>query len=193
MDDSNLDYESERERLLKAWNGIAYEARLKGAETILHLHNTSNPLFWESDVYVIESHVGDLTYTNAGTKRLLEEHDKVLKAPIAVAQFDDLVKQRISPNDPAKADPGKLAVEWERIRTGKADPVSYLEDSDVIEKRLRKIVGFFGEEMVPYAGPECGLKDYYVGKHSFYDCAIESMRRQSLVIEKYNNSKTAAP
>jgi len=193
VDNPNLDYGSGRDRLLKAWNDIAYEARQVGAKTILHLHYTSNPLFWESDVNVIESHVGDLIYTTAGTKRLLEKHDKFLKAPIAVAQFEDLIMQKVRLEDLSKPDDSKkIAVEWERIRTRKADPASYLEDSGVIKKRLEKIVRFFGEERMPYAGPECGFKGYYVGNYSFYDCAIKYLGRIASVVKDYNASAKAA-
>jgi len=184
VDDSNLDSEKVRKSLLKSWNGIAREAtRLGGVETILHLHNTSDPLFWESKVNVIESHVGDPIYTTAGTRRLLEERDKFLKAPIAVTQFDDLIRQKIRSDDPEK-----IAAEWERIRRREADPVSYLEDPDVIKKRLERTVEFFGEERVPYAGPECGLGGHYVGKYPFYDCAIEYLKRIASVVKDYNAS-----
>jgi len=195
VDNSNLDSASERERLLKAWNGIVYEAKQAGAETTIHLHNTSNPLYWQSDVKIIGSHVGDSIYTNLGTKRLLEEYDKFLVAPIAVAQFEDLIRQRIPSDDLGNLTTGgKIAVEWEKIRTGKADPASYLEGSNVIEKRLEKIVEVFGEERVPYAGPDCGFGGHHVGKRplpEFYDCAIEQLRLTAFVVEKYNASAKA--
>jgi len=188
VDDPNLDYGNGRESLLKAWNGIAREAKsIRGVETILHLHNTSDPLFWESDVDIIESHVGDPIYTTAGTKRLLEESNKFLKAPIAVTQFDDLIRQKIRSDDPEKT-----AAEWQRIRRREADPVSYLENPDVIKKRLERTVEFFGEERVPYAGPECGLGGHYIGNYPFYDCAIKYLGRIASVVKDYNASSKAA-
>ncbi len=47
-----------------------------------------------------------------------------------------------------------------------------LEELEQIKKRLADIIGFFGENRVPYAGPECGLKGFPT-----YQSAIECLKR----------------
>ena len=182
LNDPMLDRGSSgRERLLSAWDGMLHKVKSKGAKTILHLHNTSDDLFWDlKNLDVIESHVDDPIYKTERTKQLLNDCDKFLKAPIAVTRFDDLIARKIQSNDSQLA-----AGEWEKIRKKEADPMSYLEDVGAMNIRLKKLVDFFGEDRVPYAGLECGLRG-----HPTYDCAIESLRRQSLAITNYNNSKT---
>jgi hypothetical protein len=147
--------------------------------TIIHLHNTSDNLFWDlKNLDVVESHVEDPLYKTPRTKELLDIHDKVLKAPIANAQFDYLISQKIGSEDPEK-----VAVEWQNIRKGRTDPKSYLEDIETMSSRLKKLIKFFGEEKIRYAGLECGLKS-----HPTYDCALECLRRQSIAVKKLENN-----
>lgn len=184
VNDPTVDYGSEgREKLLKAWDGIA-AAIPKGVQTVLHLHNTGDPLFWDSNVDIIESHTNDLIYTTPRTKRLLEEHDKFLKAPITPTVFDEFIKRRIGSDDQTS-----VSVEWEKIRKREADPISYLEESAVMSKRLAKIMELFGEERVPFAGPECGPKGYFVGDYFFYDCALEQLRRAAETVSNFNTCR----
>ena len=49
IDDPLLDFGSEgRESLRKAWNSIFTKARSNKVQTLLHLHNTSDHLFWDT-------------------------------------------------------------------------------------------------------------------------------------------------
>ena len=176
LNDPMLDRGSSgRERLLSAWDGMLHKVKSKGAKAILHLHNTSDDLFWDlKNLDVIESHVDDPIYKTERTKQLLNDCDKFLKAPIAVTRFDDLIAQKICSNDPELA-----GGEWEKIRKGRVDSAHYLESAGRMGERLKGLVEFFGEERVPYAGPECGL-----GGHPTYECAVECLRRQSEAVRK---------
>lgn len=167
VDDSALDYGSEgREALLKAWDKIMSRANSHGSKAIIHLHNTSNNLFWDvKNLHVIESHVGDPLYRSEKTKKRLEETDKFLKAPLAVTQFDNLIlRTGIGLEEAAEV--------WNKIRKRETDPVEFLENSDTMKQRLVELQKRFGEERIPYAGLECGL-----GSHPSYECAIEYLRR----------------
>ena len=48
QDDPLIDFDSwGRENLRKAWESIFHKAKSKNAQTLLHLHNTADELFWE--------------------------------------------------------------------------------------------------------------------------------------------------
>ena len=68
VDDPLLDRGSEsRESLLKTWEAMTQTIKAKGATSILHLHTTSDELFWEvKALSVIESHVVDPFYQTKG-------------------------------------------------------------------------------------------------------------------------------
>ena len=70
VDDPLLDRGSAgRENLLKAWESMMGKIRAKGAQACLHLHNTSDELFWETkSLDVIESHVDDPFYQAKRTR-----------------------------------------------------------------------------------------------------------------------------
>jgi 5-methyltetrahydropteroyltriglutamate--homocysteine methyltransferase len=140
LNDPVLDFGSiGRAELLSAWDDMLHSAQAKNVKTVLHLHNTSDNLFWDlQNLNVIESHLNDPLYKTQRTKVLLNEHDKLLKAPIANAQFDYLIAQKIRSEDPEK-----IGIEWEKIRKGKSDPISYLEDSKTMSLHLKKLIKFF--------------------------------------------------
>jgi methionine synthase II (cobalamin-independent) len=50
-----------------------------------------------------------------------------------------------------------------------------------MKKRLTKILELFGENRVPYAGPECGLRSFPT-----YESALECLRR---VVESVKATK----
>lgn len=165
VDDPRLDRGSEgREVLLKAWEEVLGAAKRKGVKTLLHLHNTSDGLFWElENLDAVESHVGDPLYSSPETPLLLERKDKVLKASIARTDFDKLLEERVG---------GRVGEVWKEIRAGRERAERYLEEEREMELRLRKVVERFGRERVPYAGPECGL-----GGFPTYESALECLRR----------------
>ena len=186
LDDPLIDYGSEgRENLQKAWESIFHKVRSKNIPTLLHLHNTADELFWEvKSLNIIDSHTDDPLYKMKKTKERLEATDKFLKASISIADFDTLIKRRIittlrkKVTEPAINE--KIAEAWTSITRRKTDPKIFLEDVDIMKKRLVEIVSRFGAERVPYAGPECGLKGFPT-----YECALECLRRVSSTVKTY--------
>ncbi|KPV64107.1 MAG: 5-methyltetrahydropteroyltriglutamate-- homocysteine methyltransferase [Candidatus Bathyarchaeota archaeon BA2] len=184
LDDPLIDYGSEgRENLRKAWEAIFHKVKSKNVQTLLHLHNTADELFWEvKSLNVIDSHVDDPLYQMKKTKEQLETADKFLKASICTVEFDTLIKKRIMETSRQKmTEPTineKIAEAWTSINSQKTDPKIFLEDVDLMKKRLVKVVGRFGVERVPYAGPECGLKGFPT-----YESALECLRRVSSAVE----------
>lgn len=181
VDDPLLDRGSEtRENLLKAWESMMQKAVSKGAQTSLHLHNTSNELFWEiKSLEIVESHALDPLYQNDRTKELLESHDKFLNASISVTNFDELIRTKIiatanqKPNEQVINE--KIAETWKKLSKKQLDPRIFVENVEVMKERLVKIVNRFGHNRVSYAGTECGLKSFPT-----YDTALECLRRMSL-------------
>jgi hypothetical protein len=140
---------------------------------MLHLHNTSENLFWEVEhLNIIEPHVDDPLYRQENTKKLLDEADKRLKASISVTRFDDLIRAKTAHEE----DLGNI---WTDIRRGKIKPENYLEDIRTMVKRLRAMEKTFGAERISYAGPECGLQGF-----PSYDCAMECLRRTAGAVKK---------
>jgi len=180
QDDPLIDYGSEgRENLRKAWESIFHKAKSKNAQTLLHLHNTADELFWEiKSLNVIDPHIDDPIYQMKKTKERLESTDKFLKASISIADFDTLIKKRIITTSRQKmtelAINEGIAETWKGITSRKIDPKIFLENLDIMKKRLVEIVSRFGVERVPYAGPECGPKGFPT-----YECALECLRRVS--------------
>ncbi len=180
IDDPLLDHGSEgRENLLKAWETIMQKIGAKGAQTCLHLHNTSDELFWQTNsMNIIESHVNDQLYQTKRTKEQLEATDKFLKASIAITDFDQLIRYQIinaaiqELNDAALNE--KIADVWKNLKAEGANPATYLESTETMKQRLKDAIERFGENRITYAGPECGLRSFPT-----YESALECLKRTS--------------
>ncbi|MGQ9718776.1 MAG: hypothetical protein ACUVWK_02880 [Nitrososphaerales archaeon] len=179
LSDPLIDYGTlGREDLLKAWERISHEAASRGVRSCLHLHNTSDDLFWEVDsLNIIESHVDDLIYESRGTRQVLERKDKFLKASICITDFDRLIRDKILKKSPG-IDESMLMQEvekvWADLKRNRIDPNEFLETVETMKRRLIKIVDSYGIERVPYAGPECGMRSFPT-----YGCALEYLKRVS--------------
>jgi len=184
IDDPLLDRGSEgRENLLRAWESIMNKVRAKGVQTCLHLHNTSDELFWETkNLNIIESHVNDAFYQAKRTKERLESTDKSLKASIAVTDFDQLIRSNVIATSKQKLNETsineKIAETWKNLTKKQIDPIIFVENIGLMKERLVKIVEYFGENRVPYAGPECGLRSFPT-----YESALESLRRVAKAVK----------
>lgn len=188
LDDPLIDFGTKgRENLLTAWQAIFHKIKSKNAQTMLHLHSTANPLFWDiSSLDIIDSHVDDPIYQMKKTKELLESKDKFLKASITINDFDKLIKKRILGNSPEKELSEsivnqKIADVWTDIKLGKVNPNIFLESVETIKKRLVKVVELFGSNRVLYAGPECGLKGY-----PNYNNALKCLERVSSTVKNFD-------
>ena len=190
QDDPLIDFGSKgRENLRKAWESVFHKAKSKNAQTLLHLHNTADELFWDiKSLDVIDSHVDDPIYQMKKTKEGLESTDKFLKASISVADFDTLIKKRIITTSRQEmtelAINERIAEAWTGITSRKTDPEIFLEKLDIMKKRLVEIVDRFGIERVLYAGPECGLKGVPT-----YKCALECLRRVSSAVKSVTKER----
>ncbi len=184
LDDPHIDFGSRgRENLLAAWETIFSKVKFKNAQTMIHLHSTANPLFWDvKSLDVIDSHVDDPLIRMNKTGDLLESRDKFLKASVAVNDFDTLIKEKIvsdSQKKLAESDVNeRIADVWTGIRNGTVDSEQFLETVDTMKGRLVKVVERFGAERVLYAGPECGLKGYPTIENAF-----ECLRRVASVVK----------
>ena len=130
-----------------------------------------------SSLDLIESHVDDPLYRLAETRRLLEEHDKALRASICRTDFDALIRARVLAEEPGAGESRvaeRLGEAWRAIRSGRLDPATFLEPVELMAERLRRILERFGPERVPFAGPECGLRAFPT-----YGTAIECLKRVS--------------
>jgi 5-methyltetrahydropteroyltriglutamate--homocysteine methyltransferase len=183
VDDPLLDRGSEgRENLLKAWESMMGKIRAKGARACLHLHNTSDELFWEvKALNVIESHVNDAFYQAKRTKELLESTDKFMKASITVTDFDQLIRNRVIAKSQQKLNEisvnEKIADAWKRLNKNEIDPAIFIEDTELMKERLNKAIETFGANRVLYAGPECGMRGFPT-----YESALECLRRVSKTV-----------
>ncbi|UCD95854.1 MAG: hypothetical protein JSV35_04935 [Candidatus Bathyarchaeota archaeon] len=163
-----------REELLKVWETIAQKAKSKNIQSCIHLHSTSDNLFWEpASINIIESHVDDPIYIMKTTKDQLESTDKLLKASIARSDFDLLIED-------ARGTGVDLTVPeaWKHIIKGTMKVERFLEEQKIMEKRLKKIVSQYGIERVAMAGPECGLRGFPT-----YASAISCLRDVSEVAQ----------
>jgi len=172
IDDPSIDKGAQgRESLLKAWTLMTRKARERNVDPCIHLHSTSDGLFWAVEsLKIIDAHVGDFLYRSKTTRRKLESEDKMLKASVAVSDFDRLVGQKLA----ASASENSLAAVWRDISSGTLDPKLFLESATTMKKRLLRIIQLVGLERVALAGPECGLKGF-----PSYDSAIDCLRRVS--------------
>ena len=184
LDDPSLDYGAEgREELLGAWEQIFHHVKSKNRQSCIHLHNTSNELFWQiRSLDIVESHVNDPLYVSPRTQRFLEEEDKVLKASIAITVFDSLIRNALSTQKKNEAVLSQqVADTWTAIRRETRNPIDFLESVQTIRGRLKKLLRRFGEKRIPYAGPECGLRSFPT-----YSSALECLRRIALAVEEIN-------
>ena len=183
IDDPLLDYGSEgREALLDSWDEICRAATSRGAETSMHLHNTSDDLFWEVEhLDMIESHVDDPLYTQATTKNRLEETDKRLKASVAVTLFDNLIEAYLRREGVKEDLQQRIGEVWTEINHGRVDPSDLMEDPVLLGKRLSRVVERFGSERIAYVGPECGFSSW-----PSYETAMECLRGISKAVREYN-------
>ncbi|RLG41387.1 MAG: hypothetical protein DRO05_04090 [Thermoproteota archaeon] len=184
VDDPLLDYGSRtREVLLNAWEEIFSACKSKGAKTCIHLHSTSNKIFWDlTSLDIVESHVDDPIYSSPMVRSLLDEKDMFLKASIACTDFDALIKRHLmrSKKEAIEEEIGEI---WKCIRKSKIDPIRFLEDVDLLFKRLMKAIDLFGCDRVKFAGPECGLRSF-----PSYKCAIECLKRTAEAVSRVNES-----
>lgn len=183
VDEPLLDRGSDgRENLLKAWETMARKIAEKGAEACLHLHNTSDELFWDvKTIRIIESHVNDPFYQAKRTRERLEFSDKFVKASIATTDFDELIRNHIIKESEKKLNEislnERIADTWKQLNAKQIDPTTFVEDVELMKNRLRKIMTALGENRVAYAGTECGLRSFPT-----YESAIECLRRVSKAV-----------
>lgn len=172
IDDPLIDRGTDgRSDLLAAWESIMGRVRKRDVETCIHLHRTTDELFWEVEsLGVVESHVDDPLYEMKATRCWLERKDKLLKASVATTDFDRLIKEKLGLNATGDA----VADIWKKIAKGILSPEMYLEDVGLMKKRLKDTVERFGVERVAMAGTECGLRGFPT-----YGSAIECLRRVS--------------
>jgi hypothetical protein len=107
------------------------------------------------------------------TKDQLESKDKFLKASIARSDFDLLIEDALGTEVDLT-----VPEAWKHILKGTMKAERFLEEKEIMEKRLKKIVDQYGVERVAIAGPECGLRGFPT-----YDSAISCLRDVSEVSE----------
>ncbi|MFP3984673.1 MAG: hypothetical protein ACLFU9_01725 [Candidatus Bathyarchaeia archaeon] len=164
-----------RENLLEAWESMMRQARGRNIETCIHLHCTSDDLFWSlKSLKVVESHVDDPLYEMKITKERLESEDKSLKASVAIADFDRLIREKLG----SKISDEVVADAWKSISKRTLKPETFLEDVGVMRKRFARLVERFGTERIVLIGPECGLRGFPT-----YSSAIECLRCVSRALE----------
>jgi 5-methyltetrahydropteroyltriglutamate--homocysteine methyltransferase len=186
LNDHQLDYGSEgREALRKSWEKICGVAKAFNLETSIHLHNTSENLFWEAEhLDLIACHVGDPFYTQESTKSWLEETDKRVFASIGVTQYDNLIQSYYLGQGYQGNIPEKIGEVWSDIRKKAVDPYRFLEDPKILRKRLGRVVDSFGVERVGYVSPECGLNSF-----PDYKVAMECLERHARVVSEFLEEK----
>ena len=189
MDDPLIDFGSEgKENLQKAWETIFYKIKSMNIQTMLHLHSTANPLFWDTQYLdVIDTHVNDPLHQMKKTGEMLESKDKYLKASITINDFDLLIKQWIISHSQNKvltesAINEQIAKAWNQIKNGTIDPNIFLDSVETMKARIANAVNRFGADRVLYAGPECGLKGYPTYKN-----ALECLHRVVVAIKGFQN------
>ncbi|MHA1379924.1 MAG: hypothetical protein ACTSRG_16260 [Candidatus Helarchaeota archaeon] len=175
-----------REDLIKSWETIFHKAKSKNIDTCIHLHNTTNNLFWDvKSLKIIESHVNDPIYFSEKTKNFLSKTDKFLKASISISKFDNLIRNYIIDNlDENKNEISinqKLGEVWKEINNGNQDPTIYLESVELMQKRLSKIIEQIGQDKILYTGPECGLKSF-----PNYECALKCLETNSKAVKDFS-------
>ena len=187
LNDPMIDYGSDgRDALLEGWERICRAATSMGAETGIHLHSTSDSLFWDVEhLGIVESHVDDVMYTSETTLRKIRETGKRLKASVCKTDFDALIAERLRGSETPTTSLGEV---WFAIRSGRLDPATFLEAPSLMYSRLRALIRRFGVENIPYAGPECGLRSFPT-----YDCAMECLSRVSEATRRLNAEMSLNP
>ena len=187
VDDTLIDFGSNgREDLLSAWETIFSIIRSKKAQTMMHLHSTTNELFWHIDsLQVIDSHVDDPLIERKKTCSMLESKDKFLKASLTANDFDKLIEARIVAAPSQKLSDSdvseKIADVWNKIKNEQTDPNVFLDSIQIMKRRLTSVVKRFGVDRILFAGPECGLKGYPT-----YENALECLKRVADTIVAFN-------
>jgi methionine synthase II (cobalamin-independent) len=104
-------------------------------------------------------------------------------ASLCTNDFDKLIRQKIQETQ-KQANTltiGEQTAEtWKNIKSGRLNPETFLESTNLMKKRLTKIIERFGPEKVPYAAPECGLRGF-----PSYRCALEYLKRVSNAVKTY--------
>jgi 5-methyltetrahydropteroyltriglutamate--homocysteine methyltransferase len=178
VDDPSMDRGSEaRENLHGAWELILEKAKSKNVQACLHIHSTRDELFWQiKSLDIIEVPMNDPMYKARRTKQLLESTDKFLNASITAADFDQLIRNYLVANSQQKMSEmtinEKIGETWKEIKEGKVNPLIFLESTDLMQKRLTRLIENFGAHRVSYSVPECGLRGFPT-----YECALECLRR----------------
>ena len=180
LNDPLIDPDSEgRENLRKAWELITHvsKASSNSAQTCLHLHSTADKLFWEVEsLDVVEAGMKNFLYQSKETKKLLEAYDKFLKATVCTTDFDELIREKVTTSYQQNTDiHQKIKENWKKILNGELNAAIFLEDTALIRKRILDVANRYGQERVPYASPECGLRGYPT-----CECALECLRRVAL-------------
>ena len=184
VDDAGLDYGGgRRETLLKSWAEIFHRIRKKGAKTSMHLHSTSNGIFWDAPCLdIVESHVDDHLYTSGSTRKMLEEKDMFLKASLCKTNPDVLIAASLGALALSKrGNAEELGKVWAGIRRRSINPASFIEPKDLMRLRLMKTVEVVGEERVVLAGPECGFGGFFN-----YASALDCLRVVKEVVADFN-------
>lgn len=184
VDDPRLDYAGEwSETLLKAWDKIFYAASSRGVVCAMHLHSTSNRIFWDiSRLDVIEAEADDHIFRSEKTRSLLEKYGKRLKASICLTDPNRLVDKAAEriPRYSSLPREQRVGQIWADIKRGSVDPKILLESEDEMRSRLKQIVSLVGLKNVPCAGPECGLKWFFS-----LDVALHYLKRCSEVVKRF--------
>jgi len=184
VDDPRLDYGGGwGEALLKGWNRVFSAASAQGIVCAIHLHSTSNRIFWDADrLEVIETESDDPILSSEKTRSLLEKYDKRLKASICITDTNKLAEKAAehSPRYNSLPKEERIGQIWADIKRGKEDPSILLESEEEIQSRLKQIVALIGKENIPYAGPECGLKGFFN-----IDTALRYLKRCGDVVKRF--------
>ena len=184
VDDPRLDYGGEwSEALLKAWDKIFYAASSRGVLCSMHLHSTSNRIFWGVDrLNIIEAEVEDDIFRSERTRAFLEKQNKKLRASICITDVNKLAEKAAEriPRYNTLPEGQRLAQIWADIKCGREDAATLLESEEEMEARLKQTVNLLGLENIPYAGPECGLKGFLT-----LDNALLYLKRCSDVVRRF--------
>ncbi|MEM4201283.1 MAG: hypothetical protein QXR91_07010 [Nitrososphaerales archaeon] len=184
VDDPRLDYAGEwSEAFLRAWDKVFYAASSKGVLCSMHLHSTSNKIFWDVDrLNIIEAEADDDIFRAERTRKLLERRDKKLKASICITDVNRLAEKAAehTPRYSTLPEEQRLGQLWADIKRGKEDATILLESEEEISARLQQTIKLVGLENIPYAGPECGLKSFLT-----LDNALLYLKRCSDVVRRF--------
>ncbi|MBD3205626.1 hypothetical protein GF319_04670 [Candidatus Bathyarchaeota archaeon] len=162
LNDPMLDYGQDgREILRNSWEEILQTASRFGASTSIHLHNTSEEIFWDvNSLDVIGSHINDYLYQSEKTRERLRTTDKKLWVPLTTTQFDNLIEKYHKRKGVKEGFPEIIAESWSDINKGEIDPTIFVESQEEMDYNLKKYIHFFGKDNIAFASPECGLRSF---------------------------------